>query len=58
MNSQAQPYTRILERVLPWLSLGGVLSSLGAISAAWPQLRDRYHRLSSSYREIAVSGKG
>jgi len=130
MNSQAQQYTNILQRVLPWLELtavvlilvsvsvqvfspqsilgraypvavglqyalialtiskrgsiiptlpllfgiillttfliyarlwlllmGGIMSVVGVISVAWPRLREIYHRLSTSYREISASSK-
>jgi hypothetical protein len=39
------------------LLLGGAVSSVGAILVFWPQLRDIYHRLSTSYREISAASK-
>lgn len=39
------------------LLLGGAVSSVGAILAVLPQLRNIYHRLNNSYREISASSK-
>jgi hypothetical protein len=42
----------------PWLLLAALgISSAGGLLLVMPQLRDIYHRLSNSYREISASSK-
>jgi hypothetical protein len=39
------------------LLLGATVSSAGALCVAWPQIRDLFHRMAQSYREMAKSAK-